>query len=231
MQTTGAPVTTEGERPRSRRLAAEVAGKKVAAVTPGEAAWRVVLPLPLLPCAVGRWRAPPVGGSGPTVRSVPRPVGAAPHAHCRLHDSRGGVTTGAMVAARETGSPGTGLSRATGRHEHARPSAASLGPCASCPTSSSCVASQQAGRVPGAPPCRRAAAWPPCAWNRRVVRGWGCVGHVTGLRTRRSRHHPEDPRGDRATRTGPHSVTDPRLGACPGQNHGHRPCPVHAKST
>lgn len=230
MRTKGAPVMKEGERPRSCRPAVGVAGKKVAVATPGEAAWRVV-PLPLLPCGVGRWRAPPVGGSGPMVRSVPHPEGAAPHAHCRLRDSRGGATTGAMVAAREMGSPGTGLSRATGRHEHARPSAASLGPCASCPTSSSCVASQQAGRVPGGPPCRRAAAWPPCAWHRRAVRGWGCVGRVTGLRTRRSRHHPGDPHGDRATRTGRHSATALRLGADLCQNHGHRPCLVHVMST
>lgn len=228
------PVTGEEEEPQSRRPVAGVAGTQAAAVaTPGGAAWRVVLP-PLPLCEVGRRAVRPVGGSGQTrvARSGHHPVGAAPHAHCRLRDSRGGVTTGAMAAAQERGSLGMGLSRATGRHEHARPSAASLGPCASCRTSSSSVVSRQAGRVPVAPPCR-AAAWLPCAWDRRAVRGWGCEGRVTGLRTRRSRHHPGDRHGDRATRTGPRWVTAPRLllGAGPGQSHGHHPCLVRARST
>lgn len=229
-------MTEQGEEPRSRRPAAGVAGKQAAAVaTPGGAAWRAVpLPLLLLPlCEAGRQPAPPVGGSGPTrvARSAHHPVGAAPRAHCRLRDSRGGVTTGAMAAARETGSLGTGLSRATGRHEHARPSAASLGPCVSFRTSSSFVVSQRAGRVAVAP-CRAAVWLLPCAWDRRAVRGWGCEGRVTGLRTRRSRHHPGDPHGDRATRTGPRWATAPRLlGAGLGRNPGHHPCLVRARST
>lgn len=231
MQTTGAPATRAGEEPRSHHPAAGAAGRKKAAVaTPGEAAWRTVP----LPCEEGRRPAPPAAGSGPN--RVPRsgyyPLEVAgPHARCRhLRDSHGGATTGARAAARETGSPGTGLSRATGRHEHARPSAASLGPGASCQTSSSCVASQRVDRD-RSPPSRRAAVWLPCACRRREVRGWGCVGHVTGLRTRRSRHHPGDPHGDRATRTGRRWATDPHLGAGPGQNHGHHPCLVHVTST